>query len=125
MSISFSMPDARIAIDKLSDEALGNLEFGVIKMTRDAVVTGYNRAESEAAGIRPERVLGENFFTKVAPCTNNYLVASRFEDEDFLDTELDYVFTLRMRRAPVRLRLLKSPDHEHMYVFVLRQPIGR
>lgn len=121
MKMDFNEPDLLDMLDSATDTELDALDFGVIKTDRNAIVVGYNQTESAGAGIRPERVLGEHLFTAVAPCTNNYLVASRFEEEDALDATLDYVFTLRMRPTPVRLRLLKGPRHAHMYMLVLRK----
>jgi len=77
-------------------------------MTQDHFVTSYNRFESALSGMPPEKVVGKNFFTEVAPCTNNFLVATRFETESSLDDIVDYVFTYRMSPTKVRLRLLKD-----------------
>jgi len=72
------------------------------------------------AGLSRERVVGRNFFTSVAPCTNNFMVAERFMSEPELDVKMDYVFTLRMKPTPVKLRLLRSATAEHMYLLVKR-----
>lgn len=109
------------SLETMSSEQLDLLSFGAIKMSRSGVVVGYNRHESENAGISPSKVTGQHCFTVVAPCTNNFMVASRFEDEDELDCLLDYVFTLRMRPTPVELRLLKSGKLQHMYMLVRRK----
>jgi hypothetical protein len=50
-------------------------------------VTGYNASESRLSRLRPERVVGRNFFVEIGPCTNNYLVARRFLDCDELDEQ--------------------------------------
>ena len=72
-----------------ADEAsLDALEFGVIGMNLDGVVTAYNSYESRMAGLSRARVVGKHFFTEVAPCTNNFLVASRFEECAVLDEQL-------------------------------------
>jgi len=86
-------------------------------------VAVYNKAESALSGLRPERVIGRHFFSAIAPCSNNYLVAGRF-DEAELDAIVDYVFTLRMAPTPVRLRLLRQPNARHMYMIVERRPSG-
>ena len=100
------------------EDSLNSLEFGVIAMTLDGVVVRYNDCESRLAGLSPSRVLGKNFFTEVAPCTNNYLVASRFEECATLDEQLPYVFTLRMRPRNVDLRLIKALGDERQYILV-------
>ncbi|MBK6689785.1 MAG: phosphonate transporter [Deltaproteobacteria bacterium] len=103
----------------MDDAELDQLDFGVIRMSPEARVVGYNHYESRAAGLGKDRVLGRHFFTEVAPCTNNYLVSGRFDDAA-LDETLPYVFTLRMRPTPVKLRLLKQPGAPYQYVLVLR-----
>jgi len=80
----------------------------------------YNRFESAAAGLSPERVLGRDFFTHTGPCTDNALVAGRFREATELDLEIDYVFTLRMQHTPVRPRLLRSARAACMYLLVRR-----
>jgi photoactive yellow protein len=104
-----------------SAESLDGLPFGVVRMAQDGTVVAYNTAEADVAGLTPARVIGRHFFTSVAPCTNNYLVAQRFETECELDATIDYVFTLRMKPTPVRLRMLRRPDLHHMYLLVERR----
>ena len=48
------------------------------------------------------------------------MVSGRFEEAAALDELIDYVFTLRMRSTPVRLRLLKSPGAAHLHVVIER-----
>ena len=112
-------------LDASSQEQLDALEFGVIGFDADTVVQRYNAVESQAAGLSPQRVIGEPLFTNVAPCLNNFLVAQRFEDAaadaSELDDTIDYVLTLRMRPIKVKLRLLASANGAHRYVLVQRR----
>ena len=110
----------------LGTAELDALEFGVIGIGADTLVCDYNAVESKMAGLSKERVIGHPFFTVVAPCMNNYMVAQRFEDAaaagQALDLTLDYVLTLRMRPVKVQLRLLASPRAERRFVLVNRKP---
>lgn len=121
MSPSFADAELNDWFETATVEDLEILPFGVIGMTLDGMVIAYNKAEAALAGLTPSRVIGRHFFTSVAPCTNNYMVAQRFEGEAGLDAIIDYVFTLRMAPTPVRLRLLKWPDAERMYLLVERR----
>lgn len=58
------------ALDLVSATDLDRLPFGVIRMTGEGVVRNYNRTESRHARRAPEAVIGRNFFTEVAPCTD-------------------------------------------------------
>lgn len=100
---------------------IDELAFGLVVMDTDGVVVGYNRAEAELSGLDPDRVVGRNFFTEVGPCTNNFMVAQRYQDVDDLDETIDYVFTFRMAPTPVRLRMLASPDDPLRYLAIVRR----
>lgn len=114
-------PNLLKLLETMSETALDELGFGVIGFDADERVTVYNRFESTHAGLDRQRVLGGSIFTEVAPCTNNYMVSERYRTEAALDEELDYVFTLRMRPTPVRLRLLAAPDARLRYMIVFNR----
>ena len=100
---------------------IDTLPFGVVVMTLDGIVKHYNIAEGKLAGLTPARVIGRNFFTSVAPCTNNFMVAERFATEPDMDAIIDYVFTLRMTPKKVRLRLMRRPTSLQMFLIVERR----
>jgi photoactive yellow protein len=117
---SFTASNLLDRLEAADDAALDAAPFGIVAMTEDGVVTGYNAAESRLSGLTPARVISRHFFSAVAPCTNNFMVASRFETEPALDAIIDYVFTLRMQPTKVRLRLLKHPGRLRIYLAVER-----
>lgn len=108
-------------LESASSEELDKLEFGVVAMDHTGSVDAYNRFEAELSGLSAAGVIGKNFFSAVAPCTNNFMIAQRFHDEPSLDATIDYVFTLKMRPTRVRLRLLQSPEARRKYLLVARR----
>jgi photoactive yellow protein len=123
--LQFDQLDIFYPLDAQTDVDLDVLDFGVIAIDAEGLVRRYNKYESQLAGLSPGRVLGTPLFTTVAPCMNNFLVAQRFEDAladgKALDATLDYVFTLRMRPAKVKLRLLVQPKSPLSYILVNRR----
>jgi photoactive yellow protein len=123
--LQFAQPDIFAPLDAQLEIDLDALEFGVIGVDAEGLVRRYNKYESQLAGLSSARVLGTSLFTTVAPCMNNFLVAQRFEDaiaaQTSLDAMLDYVFTLRMRPAKVKLRLLVQPKAPLYYILVKRR----
>jgi photoactive yellow protein len=117
-TVSPEDPYLLAVLSDASDADIDRYDFGLIGFDRSETVVRYNADESRRSGLLPERVLGLQFFTEVAPCTNNYLVAERFRAETTLDVSLDYVFTLRMQPTPVRLRLLAHPEFDLRYLVV-------
>ncbi|MEY8878910.1 MAG: PAS domain-containing protein [Leptothrix sp. (in: b-proteobacteria)] len=122
--LSFDEPDLLNRLVTLEPAALDAQPFGIIGIDADTVARYYSTHESHMAGLAPEQVLGKLFFSVVAQCMNNFLVAQRFEDAAAqaarLDVTIDYVLTLRMRPTPVKLRLLAAPDQPLRYVLVHR-----
>ncbi len=121
MVCKFTDPDLLEQLKAADDAFFDALPFGVVAMAEDGKVTSYNRSESKLSGLTPANVVGRHFFSGVAPCMNNFMVAHRFETEPALDDVIDYVFTLRMQPTAVRLRLLKQPDGRRMYLVVERK----
>lgn len=122
--IEFDQPGMAAQLATMDEAALNALDFGVIGFDQAGLVRRYNTFESQAAGLRAERVLEQDLFLVVAPCMNNFMVAQRFADASEAGAELDetinYVLTLRMRPTKVRLRLVSAPAAQLSYVLVQR-----
>jgi photoactive yellow protein len=119
--IDFDDPDLFGWLEATAPRDLDTLSFGLVAMAHDGTVEHYNLAEGELTGLTPERTIGRNFFTSVAPCTNNFMVAHRFEAEPEIDASIDYVFTFRLSPMKVRLRLLKRFGGRRIYLAVRKR----
>lgn len=107
-------------LDAMSVAELDALPFGLIGLDEAGLVESYNAPEARYAGMQAAAVMGRHFFTAVAPCMNNALVAGRIEGAPALDATLDYVLTFRMRPTRVRVRLIKTPASPQTYVLIQR-----
>ena len=114
----FEDPGLLDALESVPPARIDDIAFGLIVTDRDGTVTGYNQTESQLSGLPVSEVTGRNFFVEVGPCTNNYLIAQRYQDSGELDEQLDYVFTYRMAPIPVRLRLLARQGSPRQYLAV-------
>jgi photoactive yellow protein len=115
----FADPRLLDALESVPPDRMDDFDFGLIVMDRDGRVLGYNQSESELSGLPAVEVTGRNFFVEVGPCTNNYLIAQRYQDSEELDEQLNYVFTYRMAPTPVRLRLLARRGSPRQYLAVV------
>jgi photoactive yellow protein len=118
MDVTFESENLPTVVETFQSGEFDELPFGLIVMDRLANVIWYNTYESKRAGLDPAKVLGRNFFEVVAPCTNNYLIAQRYTDDQTLDEALDFVFTLRMAPTPVRLRMMATAGSSRQYLAV-------
>ncbi len=116
--MNFAETKILLSLETCTDAELDELDFGVVAIASDGRVLAYNRREGEKAHLEPSTVLGKHFFQAVAPCTNNVMVARRFETEPELDATIDYTFSFRLRPTPVKLRLLRSASASRMYLLV-------
>jgi len=109
------------SISRMSEEQLDELPFGAIRLDKDGKILSYNMSESKLTGRTKERVIGRNFFTEVAPCTNVVAFAGRFR-EGMLKKELHAIFPYRFdfQMAPrdVTVTLFYSKQTDSAWVFV-------
>ena len=113
-----------VAIDQLNAmnrESADAQPFGIVQVDDSGVIQLYNKWESEMAGVASDKAEGKNFFTQVAPCTNNRLVYGRFKSgvaANDLDVEMNYTFTYKMKPTNVKLRIVRDADTKTNWVLV-------
>ena len=112
-------------IKHMSPRDLDGLPFGVIKLDRDGVVVAYNESEARLARRRPEEVIGKNFFTEVAPCTNVKEFAERFREgvaRGSVRRTFPFVFTFPSRPVNVMVTISYDAPDPHGWIFVDESP---
>ena len=108
-------------VENLSKEGLDELPFGVIQVDRDGVVLAYNAAEARLADMDPNDVVGRNFFTDVAPCTNVKEFGERFRNGMTRGRIHDtFPFNFSFLKGPVNVIVTIHYDSpaEHAWIFV-------
>lgn len=108
-------------ISHLSPDELDSRPFGVIGLDAEGTVLTYNQYESELTGRQPDNVIGKNFFTEVAPCTNVQQFAGQFRrgvKEGELHVTFPYRFDFEMEPRNVVVTLYYSATTEKAWVFV-------
>ncbi|GEM_PF-860742 len=107
-------------IDDFDERRLDELPWGVIQLSPEGVVLQYNRYEEGLAGRRAAEVIGRNFFTEVAPCTDVKEFAGRFR-EGVTRGALHETFDFEMAFTPPRrvtVTLYLSAATGTLWVFV-------
>jgi len=94
-------------LDANTEEAYEQLSFGVVRMDNFGIITAYNDSQSALTGVTKETAIGKHFFTQIAPCTNNFMIAERYKEE-VLDEIIPYMFTYVTKPTKVELRLIKG-----------------
>lgn len=108
-------------IDSLPEAEFDALPFGAIKLDADGQVLKYNLYESRLAERDPQEVIGKNFFTEVAPCTNVQEFAGRYREgmaAGKLNTTFPYRFLFPRKVVDVEITLILGPGGENAWFFV-------
>jgi photoactive yellow protein len=121
--IAFHEPER---IDSLSEGDFNALPFGAIKLDSVGRILKYNLYESKLAQRDVREVIGKNFFTEVAPCTNVKEFAGRYRQgiaDRKLDTTFPYRFLFPNRVVNVEITLILNAGGESAWVFVKERDV--
>ena len=112
-------------LESLSPTELDDLPYGVIKLNQSGTILQYNAAEAFITGRDAAHVIGKNFFTEVAPCTNTPEFYGKFVEgfeKKFLNTVFNYLFDYNMTPVSVKVHMVlaKWAQEYEMWVMVKR-----
>jgi len=113
------------SVERMQENDLDTLPFGAIRLDTDGKVLSYNAAEARLTGRDPKRVIGRNFFTQVAPCTNVQAFAGRFREgvaQKKMHVIFPYRFDFEMAPRDVTVTLFYSEQTDSAWVFVRETP---
>ena len=122
-TVAFGKSDVENALSKMSDAQLNKLAFGAIELDAAGKILKYNAIEGEITGRDPKAVIGKNFFTDVAPCTNRPEFKGVFDAgvrAKSLNTMFEYVFDYQMKPTKVKIHMKQSILGQSFWVFVKR-----
>lgn len=121
--IEFGKSDIANILSKMNSDDIDRLAFGAIQLDGSGKILQYNAAEGGITGRDPRSVIGKNFFTEVAPCTNRKEFRGAFDDgvkNGDLNTMFEYVFDYKMQPTRVKVHMKKAIVGESYWVFVKR-----
>lgn len=121
-------PDQLEHLTRLSTEAIDELPIGAIELDAEGTVLKFNQREARLTGRDPGRVVGKNFFTEVAPCTDVQEFAGAFRQgmrERSLHKTFPYRFDYEMDPRNVWVTLFYSDTSGTGWVFVREQGATR
>ena len=121
--VEFGGNDIENAMAKLSAKQIDGLAFGAIQLDATGKIMTYNAMEGQITGRDPGSVVGKNFFTSVAPCTNTPKFKGEFDKgvrAGALNAVFDYTFDYNMKPTKVRVHMKRTISGDSYWVFVKR-----
>lgn len=122
-AVEFGRDDIVNAIRNMSAAEIDRMAFGAVELDSNGIIIRYNAAEGAITGRKPQEVLGKNFFTDVAPCTNTPKFKGEFDQgvrRGMLDKKFEYTFDYNMRPTKVKVHMKKSLSGNTYWIFVKR-----
>jgi photoactive yellow protein len=113
------------SVAALDDVTANRLPFGFIRMDAEGYVVAYNTQESELSGLSQARVLGENFFRTVAPCTcvdefegtlRTMMASGKPERK-----QIEFLFKFKNRAVMVNIALTTDPTTGYATLLIRKQ----
>jgi photoactive yellow protein len=121
--IEFGKGNIENDLNTISNEEFNKLAFGAIQLDASGKILQYNAMEGSITGRDPKSVIGKNFFTDVAPCTNTSAFKGVFDagiKSGNLNTMIEYVFDYNMTPTKVKVHMKKALVGDSYWVFVKR-----
>ncbi len=121
--IEFGKSDIENALNGMTPADVDRLAFGAIQLDGAGRILQYNAAEGAITGRDPKAVIGKNFFTEVAPCTNTPLFKGAFDTgvkQGNLNNIFEYTFDYNMKPTKVKVHMKKALVGDTYWVFVKR-----
>jgi photoactive yellow protein len=122
-SIDFGDPELAAKADRMTQEELDRLPFGVLKLDAEGRIVAYNRIEGEIAEVDFAQQINHNFFTEIAPCMDNPFFRGRFEDginQGGLALDFEFETDMDPRAEHIRVRMLTAGTPGEYWVFIKR-----
>jgi photoactive yellow protein len=121
--VEFGKADIDNVMSKMAKGDIDKLAFGAVQLDSKGTIIQYNAAEGQITGRDPKSVIGKNFFTDVAPCTNTKGFRGVFDAgvrAGDLNTMIEYTFDYEMKPTKVKVHMKKALIGDSYWVFVKR-----
>lgn len=121
--VTFGKDDIDNVMSALSPTDVDGLAFGAVQLDRTGKILAYNATEAAITGRDPKEVLGRNFFSDVAPCTDTPKFKGEFDKgvaAGTLNVMFEYMFDYKMTPTKVRVHMKKALTGDSYWVFVKR-----
>lgn len=121
--LQFGSDDIENKLSSMSKDQFDDVAFGAIQLDANGKILQYNAAEGDITGRNPDEVVGKNFFSDVAPCTNSPDFKGKFDEgvqNGDLNTMFEYTFDYQMKPTKVKVHMKKALTGDSYWVFVKR-----
>ncbi len=121
--VEFGSDDIENSMSRLSASDIDKLAFGTIQLDAKGHILQFNAMEGRITGRDPKQMIGRNFFTDVAPCTDTPIFKGEFDKgvrSGNLNIMFEYTFDYKMAPTRVKVHMKKALAGDGYWVFIKR-----
>jgi photoactive yellow protein len=120
--IDFSANDLDSRLCAMSASQIDLASFGAIKLDPLGNIQQCSKTEGAMTGQSSAEVIGKNFFTDVAPCTNTSRFKGAFDRvvAERISIELDYAYNYQMARTRVKVYMKPALVGGSFWIYIKR-----
>lgn len=122
--VAFGTKDIDNTLAAMESADLDKLPYGAIQLDGQGNIIKYNQTEGEICNRDPKEMIGRNFFTEVAPCTNTRGFKGKFDEgvqAGNLNTLFQYTFDYNMKPTRVNVHLKKANNQPDRYWVIVKR----
>lgn len=121
--VAFGKDDIDNVLGTMTEVEINRLAFGAVQLNAEGTILSYNAAEAGITGRSAASVVGKNFFSDVAPCTNSPAFKGVFDEgvrAGNLNTMFEYLFDYNMAPTKVKIHMKKAISGNTFWILVKR-----
>jgi tyrosine ammonia-lyase len=100
------------------------MQFGIIELDLAGIIVAYNMGEAKITGRNASDMIGKNFFSDIAPCTQTPEFYGRFKagvQKGNFSARFDYLFNHEMNPVAVRVSMMMNTiENENRVLLLIR-----
>lgn len=109
--LSYDSVDLAEVLPRIPRKGRDRMQFGIIELDYQGVVVAYNMGEAKMSGRNARDMIGKNFFSDIAPCTQTPDFYGRFKagvEKGSMSARFDFLFAYEMEPTAVRVTMMTS-----------------
>lgn len=109
--LSYDSVDLAEVLPRIPRKGRDRMQFGIIELDYAGIIVAYNMGEAKMSGRNARDMIGKNFFSDIAPCTQTPDFYGRFKagvQKGSMSARFDFIFAHEMEPTAVRVTMMTS-----------------
>jgi|GEM_PF-97491 len=109
--LNYDSVDLADVLPRIPRKGRDRMQFGIVELDYAGIIIAYNMGEAKMSGRDARDMIGKNFFSDIAPCTQTPDFYGRFKagvQKGSMSARFDFLFNHEMEPTAVRVTMMTS-----------------